>query len=56
MPCVTLGNTKSQEYGRPRDFGVTQSSISSTMYTPSKDVIKDYGFVHIYCKGFTCNE
>ena len=39
----TLGNTKSYECGRSRDFGVTQRSFASTIYTSCKDVRIDFG-------------
>ena len=45
MPCGTLGNTKIQECGRPRDFGVTQRSLSSPIYNSSKYVRKDFGLM-----------
>ena len=42
MSCGTLWNTKSQECGRPRVFGVTQMSLASPIYTSFKDVIGDF--------------
>jgi hypothetical protein len=50
MPCVTLGNTKSQECGRPRSLGVIQGSLASTICTSSKLVLGDFGFVHIFVR------
>ena len=48
IPFVTLGNSKSQECGRPRVFGVTQKSLASTIYISSKHLIGAFGFVHIF--------
>ena len=43
MSCVTLGNTNNQECGRPRGFRLSQRYLASTIYTPSKDVIRSFG-------------
>ena len=42
-PCGNLGNTKSQECGRTREFGVTQRSLTTTVYTSFKYVTTAFG-------------
>ena len=44
MACGLLGNTKGHECGRPIFFGVTQESLASNICTPSKLVIRAFGF------------
>ena len=48
FPCVTLGNTKGHEGGRTRVFWVTQKYLSSTIYIPSKLVLRDFWFLLTY--------
>ena len=40
------GIPKVNKCGRPVGFGVTQEPLDSTIYTSSKLVLRDFGFVH----------